>query len=270
MSFLNPMFLFAAFAAMIPLILHLMARRQTVRMPFSTIRFLKLAQKQSSTKVRMENLLLWLLRTLLMLLLAGAFAKPVLRLTGSNRFSAMLGTSQRDVAIIWDASYSMGYETGRKNVWDTSKETVESIIRGLNKGDRVSVFLAADTVIPVVGEPTKDLDFALATVKGQNARTTTSNLSEATLAALEDDGLAWQIAEAHDAVVAGSEDGCIHGRLLTEPRTACPSLARVAGWELRRREPPGPERRSCHRPDCPSAARPSTWRSRGGRARLPA
>ena len=185
MSFLNPMFLFAAVAAMIPLILHLMARRQTVRMPFSTIRFLKLAQKQSSTKVRMENLLLWLLRTLLMLLLAGAFAKPVLRLTGSNRFSAMLGTSQRDVAIIWDASYSMGYETGRKNVWDTSKETVESIIRGLNKGDRVSVFLAADTVIPVVGEPTKDLDFALATVKGQNARTTTSNLSEATLAALE-------------------------------------------------------------------------------------
>ena len=185
MTFLNPMFLFAAFAAMIPLILHLMARRQTVRMPFSTIRFLKLAQKQSSTKVRMENLLLWLLRTLLMLLLASAFAKPVLRLAGSNRFSAMLGSSSRDVAIIWDASYSMGYETGRKNVWDTSKETVESIIRGLNKGDRVSVFLAADTVIPIVGEPTTDLEFALGTVKGQNVRTTTSNLSEATLAALE-------------------------------------------------------------------------------------
>ncbi len=56
-----------------------MARRQTVRMPFSTIRFLKLAQKQSSTKIRMENFLLWLLRTLLMLLLAFAFAKPVAR-----------------------------------------------------------------------------------------------------------------------------------------------------------------------------------------------
>ena len=185
MSFLNPMFLFAGFAAFVPLILHLMARRQTVRMPFSTIRFLKLAQKQSSTKVRMENLLLWLIRTLLMLLLAAAFAKPVLRMTGSNRFSAMLGTSRRDVAIIWDASYSMGYETGRKNVWEASKETVFSIIRGLSKGDRVSVFLAADTVIPIVGEPTTDLEFAMATVKGQNVRATTSSLSDSTIAALE-------------------------------------------------------------------------------------
>mgnify|MGYP006205621223 CR=1 FL=1 len=34
--------------------------------------------------------------------------------------------------------------------------------------------------------------------------------------------------------------------------------------------PPARERRSCHRPDCPSSAHLSTWRSRGGRARLPA
>lgn len=185
MTFLNPLVLYAAFAAMVPLILHLMARRQTVRMQFSTIRFLKLAQKQSSTKVRMENFLLWLVRTLLMLLLALAFAKPVLRLSGANSWSAMLGTSHRDVAIIWDASYSMGYETGRKSVWESSKETVESIIRGLSKGDRVSVFLAADTVIPIIGEPTSDLEFAVNTVKGQAIRTTSSNLSDATVAALE-------------------------------------------------------------------------------------
>jgi len=185
MTFLNPMILYAAFAAMVPLVLHLMARNQTVRMPFSTIRFLKLAQKQSSTKVRMENFLLWLVRTLLMLLLSLAFAKPVLRLSGTTSWSAMLGTSRRDVAIIWDASYSMGYETGRKSVWEASKETVESIIRGLSKGDRVSVFLAADTVIPIVGEATSDLDFAINTVKGQAIRTTTSNLSDTTVAALE-------------------------------------------------------------------------------------
>ena len=184
MTFLNPMFLYAAFAAMVPLILHLMARRQTVRMPFSTVRFLKLAQKQSSTKVRMENLLLWLVRTLLMLLLSMAFAKPVLRMTG-GAFGNLLGTSNRDVAIIWDASYSMGYETGRKNVWDSSKEAVEAIIRGLSRGDRVSVFLAADSVIPIVGEPTTDLAFALATVKSQAVRTTSSSLTDATIAALE-------------------------------------------------------------------------------------
>jgi hypothetical protein len=185
MTFLAPLFLGAAGAAALPLILHLMARRQTVRMPFSTIRFIKLAQKQSSTKIRMENFLLWLLRTLLMLLLAAAFAKPVYRAVGTHGFGSFLGASHRDVAIVWDASYSMGYETGSKNVWESSKETVQSIVRGLSRGDRVSIFLAADTVEPLIGEPTTDLDFALATIKGQTLRTTSSNLSDATVAAVE-------------------------------------------------------------------------------------
>ena len=52
----------------------------------------------------------------------------------------------------------MSYEINGKSVWDTSKETVVSIIRGLNKGDRVSIFLAADTVMPLIAEPTSDLD----------------------------------------------------------------------------------------------------------------
>jgi len=185
MTFLSPMFLAAAGAAVIPLILHLMARRRTVRMPFSTIRFLKLAQKQSSTKVRMENFLLWLLRTLLMLLLAFAFAKPIARLSGHGTFGTLLGSSRRDVTIVWDGSYSMSYEINGKSVWDTSKETVVSIIRGLNKGDRVSIFLAADTVTPLIAEPTSDLDVAIATVKAQEFRYTTSSLSDAALAAVE-------------------------------------------------------------------------------------
>lgn len=184
MMFLSPLFLAAGGAALLPLILHLMARRQTVRMPFSTVRFLKLAQKQSSTKIRMENFLLWLLRTLLMLLLAGAFAKPVIRMTGTTGLAGLLGSSRRDVAIIWDASYSMSYETGRKNVWESSKETVESIIRALSQGDRVSIFLAADSVIPLIGEPTSDLGLALSMVKSQTFRATPSSLSDATLAAL--------------------------------------------------------------------------------------
>ena len=185
LTFLAPFFLGAASLAVLPLVLHLMARRQTVRMPFSTIRFLKLAQKQSSTKVRMENFLLWLLRTLLMLMLAFAFARPVARVSGQKGFGSMLGTSRRDVAIVWDASYSMGYEINGRSVWDLSKETIISIIHGLSKGDRVSIFLAADTVTPVIGEPTSDLDFAVAAVKGQDYRTTPNSLSDATVAALD-------------------------------------------------------------------------------------
>ena len=185
MTFLAPLFLGAAGAAFVPLILHLMARRQTVRMPFSTVRFLKLAQKQSSSKIRMENFLLWLLRTLLMLLLALAFAKPVYRSIGSGGLGAFLGASRRDVAIVWDVSYSMGYERGPKKVWEDSKEAVKAIIGGLSRGDKVSIFLASDSVVPLIGEPTTDLELAMATVKSQSMRPTSANLSDAAVAALE-------------------------------------------------------------------------------------
>ena len=78
-TFLNPMFLYALGAGLIPLVLHLLKRRQAVIVHFSTLRFLKLAQKKSSRRMRMENFLLWLLRTILLLLLALAFAMPVIR-----------------------------------------------------------------------------------------------------------------------------------------------------------------------------------------------
>jgi hypothetical protein len=154
-------------------------------MPFSTIRFLKLARKQSATKARMENFLLWLLRTLLVLLLAFAFARPVARLGGQRNIGSLLGSSRRDVAIIWDGSYSMSYELNGRDVWEASKEAILSIIHGLNKGDRVSLFIAANGVEPLIAEPTTDLDFAASTVKAQDYRYTPSSLSDATLAALE-------------------------------------------------------------------------------------
>ena len=179
-TFLNPIFLYAAGAAMIPLVLHLIQRRRVLKVRFSTIRFLKLAQKRSSSRIRMENLLLWLLRTLLLLLLALAFAGPVFRTQGFGRF---VGTSRRDVAIVWDASYSMSYASGWNRVWDTSRETVQSIVNGLNRGDRVCIFLADDDVTPLIEQPSSDLVLALSLVKAQECGNTTSQLRPALQAA---------------------------------------------------------------------------------------
>ena len=106
--FVSPVFLIAAaVGALVPLILHLMQNRRRDRMPFPTLRFLKAAEKQSSRRIRMENLLLWLLRTVIMLLLGAAFAMPILRSKGVGWF----GDAPRDIAIVIDASYSMGYDT---------------------------------------------------------------------------------------------------------------------------------------------------------------
>jgi hypothetical protein len=175
-SFLSPTFLFAAATALIPLILHLMQRRRTVRMPFSTIRFLKLAQKRSSNRIRMENFLLWLLRTLLMLVIAAAFAVPVVRTVKLGR---LMGQAHRDVAIVLDVSYSMGYETGQRRVWDAARDAALVILRGLQNGDRASVFLAGARPVALIEKPSADLAMVQSLIQTLEPRPETSRLDEA-------------------------------------------------------------------------------------------
>jgi len=181
-SFLNPIFLWATAAAAVPLILHLMQRRRTVRIPFSTIRFLKMAQKRSSSRIRMENFLLWLVRTLLMILIALAFAMPMLR---TRAFGSFLSRSSRDIAIIIDGSYSMNYSLGRENVWSKVIQTVTSIIEGLEENDKLCIFMATDDVKPVIEQLTQDKEFTLATVKTLMPAPTASQLAPAVMAGWE-------------------------------------------------------------------------------------
>jgi len=144
-SFLNPFFLYAAAAAVIPLVLHMMQSSRTLKMPFSTIRFLKMAEKKSSRRVRMENILLWLLRTLLMLIVALAFAMPMLR---TRSFGNLLRRSERDIAIVIDTSYSMDYITGKDTVWNKAVRSAAAILDGLNPGDQVCIFAAEEQPSP--------------------------------------------------------------------------------------------------------------------------
>jgi hypothetical protein len=139
-SFLNPIFLAFGAAVLIPLVLHMIQSSRTVRLPFSTVRFLKLAAKRSSRRIKMENFLLWLLRTLLMALLTVAFAMPMIR---TKDFGNLLGRAARDVAIVIDASYSQDYKTGRQKVWNQATDVAASIIEGLSDKDRFCVYLAS-------------------------------------------------------------------------------------------------------------------------------
>ncbi len=153
LTLLQPFFLWFAAAAVAPLVLHLLQRRRTVHQPFPTLRFLRAAQKRSASRIRFENLLLWLLRTLLLLLLALAFALPVIR---TSQTGGWLGQAPRDVAIVMDGSYSMSYESGQGTPWSQAREAAEGLLADLAPGDRVCLFLAADSPREIVGEPTTE------------------------------------------------------------------------------------------------------------------
>jgi hypothetical protein len=148
--FLAPFFLIAAaVGATIPFFLHLMQNRKRLRLPFPTVRFLRRAEKNTSRRIRLENLLLWLLRTLIMVSLGMAFSMPMIRTGGAG----WLGEAPRDVAIVLDASYSMEYRVEKGTVWDKAVESAVAIIEGLRDSDRFCVFLARDQPEPVFAEP---------------------------------------------------------------------------------------------------------------------
>jgi hypothetical protein len=179
--FLQPLFLWFAAALAVPLVLHLLQRRRTVRQPFPTLRFLRLAQKRSASRIRFENLLLWLLRTTLLAALVGAFAMPVLQASG---WGDWLGRAPRDVAIVLDGSYSMVYATERGTAWQQARDAAAAILDDLQPGDRACLFLAADATVPVVPEPTSERGAVLRAVRGIEWRQGTSRLDEALQAAL--------------------------------------------------------------------------------------
>ena len=77
MSFLEPLYLLLAGAAAVPLLLHLLRRRISLRVEFPAARYILRAERENSRKLKLRNFLLMFLRILAVLLIALAAARPV-------------------------------------------------------------------------------------------------------------------------------------------------------------------------------------------------
>ncbi|MEK7952129.1 vWA domain-containing protein [Luteolibacter soli] len=78
MPLLHPAFLFAMAVAAIPVIIHLSQRRKFKEFDVGTLRFLQIAEKKRHRRLRIEELLLLMLRIAAVALLALMFARPFL------------------------------------------------------------------------------------------------------------------------------------------------------------------------------------------------
>lgn len=181
---LSPLFFYVmgSVGVLVPLVLHLIQSRRTIKVPFSTVRFLRLAQERSSSRIKMENILLWVIRTLLLVMLALAFAMPMLRSKGAGRW---LGRSPRDVAIVIDASYSMDYNLGRISVWQKAIDTAAAVIDGLGEQDKFCLFVARDHVEPVIEQLSSDKEEGLSRLKALQFSQGSSQLAPAIMDANE-------------------------------------------------------------------------------------
>ena len=99
MTFLTPWGWGLAAAVAVPLLLHLWRRRAQARVEFPAVRYLLRMEREHAREVRVQNLLLMLLRCAIILVLAAAIARPVGRAPG-------VGHAPTAVAIVLDNSLS--------------------------------------------------------------------------------------------------------------------------------------------------------------------
>ena len=76
MSFVNPALLGFLALGLIPIIIYLINRQRYRRRPWAAMEFLLRAMKRHQRRLRLENLLLLLIRTLAVLLFVFAMARP--------------------------------------------------------------------------------------------------------------------------------------------------------------------------------------------------
>ncbi len=143
MTFLNALMLLGLAAVAVPLVIHLFHRQRVSTVDFSSVIFIRNHHLQRSRALRLRELLLLLLRTLIVLFLVLAFSRPVVEgLAGS-----LIGSSleQRSVfTIVLDNSYSM--EAGRYGVTPFAAAKVEAgrIIDAMGAGDEGLILVSAE------------------------------------------------------------------------------------------------------------------------------
>src|SRR4051794_23426985 len=106
MSFLTPLFLVGLGALAVPVILHLIQRERRNVVQFPSLMFIRRIPYQSVQRRRIRHWLLLALRLAALALLVLAFGRPFFRRT---EVSAAGNTGAREVVVLVDRSYSMGY-----------------------------------------------------------------------------------------------------------------------------------------------------------------
>src|SRR5947199_9357832 len=85
MSFLNPIMLAGLVAISVPIIIHLLNRRKFQKVVWAAMRFLRLSVEQNQRRMKIEDLILLVLRCLLLVLLALALPRPALLSNTADR-----------------------------------------------------------------------------------------------------------------------------------------------------------------------------------------
>jgi len=141
MTFANSALLWGLALASVPIIIYLLNRRRFKRITWAAMEFLLQAMKKNRRRLRIENLLLLIIRTLIVLFFVLAIARPLIETSG---FLSGLARLKKNLVLVVDNSYSMGYKTGPTTALERAVKTARSFAEKLDSGDKISIVVMND------------------------------------------------------------------------------------------------------------------------------
>lgn len=144
MTFLNVGFLAFTAGGAIPIIIHLLHRQRYRKVRWAAMEFLLRAMRKTQRRIRLENIILLLIRILVMVLLALAIAKPILE---ANIVGG--GDELTHTFIVIDNSYSMSYQSGQTSLFKKAQKfakegIIDERLRQFSQADRISVIAMSE------------------------------------------------------------------------------------------------------------------------------
>src|SRR5688572_30301304 len=133
MSFIAPLFFVALAALAIPVLIHLIQREKKQILLFPSLMFVQRVPYKSIQRRRIHNWLLLLVRLTALALVILAFARPFF----TRQNAPIPGTGAREVVVLLDQSYSIGYG----DHWARARAAANDAINGLAASDRGSLVL---------------------------------------------------------------------------------------------------------------------------------
>jgi len=155
-GFAGPAFLWGLGLASLPIIIHFLSRRRYRIIDWAAMPWLLAALRKQRHRIRLEQLLLLLVRTLLVAAIVLAMARPYLK----DAAAVLVPGTRMHRIIVLDVSYSMSSQVANQSRLDRAKRVASLLIDSLRNGDAVSIILMAEPPTALIAEPSADFSKA--------------------------------------------------------------------------------------------------------------
>src|SRR5438105_6874270 len=153
----------AAGAASLPIIIHLLNRKRFRVVTWAAMRFLLAAQRKNTRKMRLEQMILLAVRTLLVLLLVLAMASVMpwsedlwFRLFPTRAVQAATGSRRTHKVLVLDGSFSMALRIGETTCFERARSLAGQLVQESPDGAGFSLVLMAAPARRLVPEPSEN------------------------------------------------------------------------------------------------------------------